>query len=513
MTDLRAERLGRYADLLGGHGDPDKARAVRQTITRGRPDLFALLYLPHHLRSEATGGAITFSEVHDAWCEHACEWMRPLGGPMENRDAYVAPRDIGKSTWHFLILPLWAAAHGHVSFVAAFSDSGTQAEIHLRTLKHELDSNRLLRMDYPDLVTPARRPRGAQVADNAGMLVSKSGFIFAARGIDAGNLGIKVGERRPDLIILDDVEPGESNYSAYQAEKRLGTVRDVVLPMNVNARVTLVGTVTMPGSVVHQLVKHGRGEHVTDRRGDCWICDERFSTHHHQAIVLDEDGTERSIWPARWSTEFLLSIRHTRSYLKNYANDPAGIDGAYWTAEDFRYGDLPGITRRILSVDPAVTTKKTSDFTGLAIVAYSPLTGHALVEKAWSVRLTGGMLRRLLIREIEAADDRDRPISGIYVETNQGGDLWRNDVFHSMPVKVRTVHQDVKKEIRAAEALSHYQRGRVWHLVRLASAEEQMLAFPAAPFDDEVDATGSAVNLFLSKHDEKKAGLKVASYV
>lgn len=46
------------------------------------------------------------------------------------------------------------------------------------------------------------------------------GLSFAARGIDAASLGMKVGEKRPDLLILDDIEPDESSYSAYQTRIR-----------------------------------------------------------------------------------------------------------------------------------------------------------------------------------------------------------------------------------------------------------------------------------------------------
>jgi hypothetical protein len=64
-----------------------------------------------------------------------------------------------------------------------------------------------------------------------------------------------VGEKRPDLIILDDVEPSESNYSAYLAEKRLSTIQNAILPLNEWARVVWVGTVTTDGSLIHQAVK------------------------------------------------------------------------------------------------------------------------------------------------------------------------------------------------------------------------------------------------------------------
>lgn len=494
-----------------------EARLERLRRCVDDPLEFAITYLPHHLRSPATGGQITFADAHIDWIDEAKGWIIPPSKPMEHRRAYVAPRETGKSTWWFLVLPLWAAAFGHVKFAAAFADSATQAETHLRTFKHELDTNRLLREDFPSLCTPARRPRGQQVSDNAGMIVQKNGFVFAARGIDAGNLGMKVGELRPDLIILDDVEPGESNYSAYQMDKRLATILDVIFPLNVNARVVIVGTVTMPGSIIHQLVRSVRGGET-----EKWIAEQNVHVRFSPAIVTNDDGTERSLWPERWPMEFLDSIRHTRTYAKNYANDPMGIDGAYWSSGDFRHADdLPGITRRLLSVDPSVTTKKNSDPSGIAVVSFAPRAGTApaskagtcLVEHSESVRLTGRALREHAMRLVEKFEDAGRPIGGVLIETNQGGDLWTKEVFHGFPIPVKTVHQDVKKELRAAEALAHYQRGRVLHVPGLRSLEEQQVAFPAAPHDDEVDAVNSAVNAFLSPSKEKRASARVSSYV
>lgn len=492
--------------------EPDPKTVARQKASALDPLVFAQIYLPHHLRSDATGGEITFSEAHGEWGEIAKRWISPPTRPMQERDAFVAPRETGKSTWWFLILPLWAAAFGYVKFAAAFADSGTQAEIHLRTLKHELDTNEILRKDFPNLCAPMKRPRGQQVADNAGMLVCKNGFIFAARGIDAGNLGMKVGERRPDLLILDDVEPGESNYSGYQAQKRLGTIRDVIFPLNVNARVVIVGTVTMPGSIIHQLVRHTRGDHATDSRGSCWICDERVSTHFSAPILLDDDGTERSLWPARWSMEFLDEYRHTRAFAKNYLNDPMAGDGDYWNDTDFLFGEVPGITRRVLSVDPAVTTKKTSDPTGIAVVSYSPSAGTCVVERSISVRKTGAELRQFVLSWIEQGDLDGRPIGGILIETNQGGELWERDVFHHMPIPVKTKHQTDKKEVRAAACLAWYQRRRVRHLKELRPLQEQMVSFPGAPHDDEVDAVSTAVLHFMQSEPKKKAGARVVQY-
>lgn len=490
-----------YTELaLLAHRSISEQRAIRRALATD-PVAFSIIYLGAHLR----GGTneITFSEVHFDWARLALQWRTASSEPAESRHAFVAPRETGKSTWWFLILPLWAAANRHVHFAIAFAHSTTQAETHLQTFKHELETNTLLRADYPELCAPARRQSGGTVADRQGMLHTEDGFVFAARGIDSTSLGVKVGAQRPDLMILDDIEPDEANYSPYQAEKRLSTVTDAIFPMNIKARVVMVGTVTMPGSVMHQVVKAAAGTETAD-----WIADEKIQCHHHLPIVTDDDGTERSMWPEKWSLEWLLANRHTRSFAKNYANDPMARDGAYWNREDFSYGDLPGVTKVAIFVDPAITTKKTSDYTGIAVVGHAPSSERAIVYRAEGVRLTGSPLRAHVLKVIEAFPRVQR----IFVESNQAGDLW-HEVFHDMPVKVITYSATESKEVRFAEALDFYQRKRVLHASKISALEEQAVAFPKGANDDVVDAACAGVLRFLRTSKSVRVTVKSASYV
>ncbi len=862
----------------------------RRELCRYEPLLFGLLYLSHHLRGTETGEQITFSEFHIDLFEQAKRWALPDDEPAQNRDGYVAPRGAGKSTLTFLVLPLWAAAFGHRKFIAAFADSASQAEMHLASFKRELTTNALLRLDFPDLCAPARKPAGTVESDNRAMLITKSGFVFGAKGIDSSSLGMKVGNMRPDLLLChmvgtemrtsdgtwapveqhpsfreastrhgievtlhgipesevvtqdhrywarriegaeiydhgtttwephardiepgwvearnltnrhwigmpidqtagelqpvdfyaptvvrdeqsglivtstptyqpripdefrdpdwwwlfglwwgdgslsgrhqigvtlnnndcrvrarlqnllkrynicyterprqgctqiifsrghlnrwlrtwwkapsrkqppawveqlptrllqevvwgyvdadgfvdraaqavrvtsihlpgllalrrimarlgaaasirksggepkplkilgratrsqqkydlrvrqgaevlgfpfadqdrydsstlrtfiadgmlwtrvkttadagirdfapiktadstyvthfglshncDDVEPDESNYSAYQKEKRLSTLIDAILPLNVYARVVLVGTVTMPGSIVHDLVKT-----ITKPNEDApaWIKEENWRVHYYPAIVTNEEtGEERSLWPAKWPLEYLQSIRHTRAYKKNYANDPMARDGDYWNETDFVHVELPALTAMLLSIDPAVKSKKSSDFTALAVIGYSAHHRRCIVLDAWAIRVPpGAALRKRVMAILELYPQ----IRGIVVEDNQGGEVWDASVLHNMPVKLKTVGQHQPKEVRAARLLGFYQNrprripGRpaspidqlpfVVHARPLPALEEQMVGFPRAAHDDLVDAVGTGVDMFLKKR--KKEGIE-----
>ncbi|MEV8439151.1 hypothetical protein AB0425_17390 [Actinosynnema sp. NPDC051121] len=488
----------------------------RRALTRYSPLLFALLYLSHHLRGPADDDPITLSEFHVQIAEEAKRWALPTSEPRADRDAWVLPREAGKSTWLFLILPLWAAAHGHRKFVAAFADAGGQAEKHLLSFKRELDTNTLLRVDFPDLCRPGRRPSGTTESDTKEMYLAASGFVFAAKGVDAKSLGLKIGRRRPDLLICDDIEPDESNYSGYQKEQRLATLQNAILPLNIRARVVVSGTTTMPGSIIHDLVKTVTEPDEPPAR---WVTEERFRVHYYPPILIDEaTGARRSLWPEKWPLPWLESIEGTRGYRLNYLNDPMARDGDYWTDEDIVHSDelLPSLTHCLLSVDPAGKAKARSDYTGLAVVGYSSYHRRCTVLDAWQVKLPPG--RQLRARALAILEQYPE-IKGIVVEDNNGDDVWTESVFVDMPVRVKPVHQSEPKEVRAARLLGRYQRapkrlaGRapheldrlplVVHAKRIPVAEEQMVAFPRGANDDIVDAIGTGVDVFLGK---KKRG-------
>lgn len=476
----------------------------RRLVTEHDPQMFALVYLSHHLRSPETGG-VTFSEFHLDVYEQAKAWREPSTAPAEHRDVFIAPRSAAKSTMLFLIIPMWLAAFGHQRFIAAFADAGPQARLHVASFKKELETNERLRADFPELCRPARRPSGTSEADRLDMFMSESGFVITARGLDSASLGMKVGNTRPTMIIVDDGEPDESNYSQYQKEKRLSTLVDAVMPLSLSARFVMTGTVTMAGSIIHDLVRYGAGHYDAPE----WCRDENFRVHHYPALITDEaTGEQRSLWPEKWSLEYLLSVAHTRSFAKNMQNSPEAADSDYWTRADFRYG-LPEtpFTHQLLSIDPAVSSKGTSDYTALAVIGYAQQAGVAVVRHVRAVKIPPGeQLRELVLRTIDAYPD----ITGILIEANQGGRAWEA-ILHHMPVTLKLIHQHEPKQVRAARLLNHYQMGRVLHEVPMPIAEEQMVTFPRGANDDVVDAVGAGVQVFLGK--KSTAGVKTAAYV
>lgn len=470
-----------------------RSREARIRMTRDDPLLFALLYFPKSLTSP-DNGVIELNDMHFELCRMARTW-REKHGPEENRDAVLAPREAGKSTWLFKILPLWAAAHGHVRFVAAFTSAGRQADIWFTNLKRELDGNRLLRIDYPDLCMPAvRAATGRAFTDTKTAYSSRSGATFFAAGIDSSNLGLNVDDARPDLILFDDIEPDESNYSVYQKQGRLTTVIDTVMYMNLRATVVFVGTVVMMGSIFHDFVQYNDGEITDDNK---WVKEQNIKVHHFEPIIRD-GNEERSLWPNKWPLEWLKSKENTRDYAKNMANRPANLGGDYWDKADIRHGSLERYAIKVLSIDPATKDQKHNDFTAMSVVTYDPdfkrldgsLGAFEVVDCA-DMHVVPG---RPFVERVKAFLAVHPDISVIIIETNQGGMVWRAMLEEEgLPVLIWEVTASEHKWTRAAKALAHYQDAAVFHRRKFARLEGQMLSFPKVHHDDLLDSVGQAI--------------------
>jgi hypothetical protein len=401
-TQFLKDKFALLADLYatGALG----TSAGRREATRYDVFLFALIYVPHYLILDTTAqtanqehpyGGITLSQFHVDVISCIEEWAFPSTLTRQDRDGFVAPRESGKSSWLFGIGPLWAGAHGHQRFIVAFSDSDDQVQKHLAKFHENIDNNPALKEDFPDLCRPARRANGNAVNDNKNEFVSESGFTFSAHTVDGKIVGLISHENaRPTLIILDDIEPSEDKYSPALKAKGVRRLADKILYLNERARVVLVGTVTMAGSIMHDVVQSVLNPGVRPdpalppppgnpyRMGSLvagWIREQNFRGHYYPALSVDPaTGELQSLWPEKWPVVELAPRLGTNDFMKNMQNNPVG-SGDFWEMGDIVYtAPLTGVTRTILVLDPAVTATDTSDYTGVAVIRFQPASRSAL---------------------------------------------------------------------------------------------------------------------------------------
>jgi phage terminase large subunit-like protein len=268
--------------------------------------------------------------------------------------------------------------------------------------------------------------------------------------------------------------------------------------MNDRAVVQFLGTTTMYGSIMHGLVLAAS----TDDPPEEWITDERVVPHYYPAIMVDDDGAERSLWPQRWSLPYLQSIRNTRQYAMNFANMPPSADAGFWSPEDIIVTSRTDVSRRVLMIDPAVTSTTKSDYTGLAVTGIEPgPTGRAVTEYARQMKLSPEGLRRTVSGIL-----RSNPsIRVVGIEVNNGGDHLLDTLAPTMRdhpgVEIVKHSTSWSKPDRFHRGLDWCQRGW-WVLGReLPALTTQMLAYPDIANDDVVDVATAGAEYWLADRD------------
>lgn len=473
----------------------------RRDVTRWSPVRFALVYLPHLLRSPETGNVSSLAEHHFAMAKAAAKWSRPGAC----RDAWVAPRGAAKTTWT-VILVLWALCHGHRRFFGWLSDSSDQARLAMATFRNEVGSNGVLLRDFPDMAPPRIGTRGAR--DSQDTYTARGGAIFAVRGMNTRMLGLNIGGKRPDGLVCDDIEPDASNYSVAARKKRLETLLNTVLPMNEQAAVVLMGTVTMYDSIMHAVARKARRE----GRQEQWIDDEHFTVHYVPAIQEDPaTGVRRSFWPQRYALGYLERIEHTLNYLLNFAGWPPLPGGHNWKPETFRYGGLEWLDGKplVMQIDPAPTADPTSDYTALVVGGLVPASlaipkARAVILHGSKFRTTPGQLAERVKRHLAA----NPAIRKVRVEGNQGSALWIGVIEPILPPGVELeVHAAgrMSKMDRIARALYFAEEEQVWHSQRLPETETdlQMWGSLALVHDDLPDAYAHLVRHLLEPFEDE----------
>ena len=144
--------------------------------------------------------------------------------------------------------------------------------------------------------------------------------------------------------------------------------------------------------------------------------------------------------------------------------------------EKARLGSHPPISRIVVAVDPAMSTKPTSSETGIVVVGADMRRQHAYVLADESARLTPNSWA---LRVIHLYDKFGATM--IVVEDNAGGQMAestiQNAVERTLPIKRVRARQG--KYVRAEPVAALYEQGRVHHVGRFPALEDQMCTWTA----------------------------------
>jgi len=170
-------------------------------LARG-PRLFGRRYLSHYFTTRAPP---FHTELARLWQRHVMKGKNPLVPwhleamltAKGRRLAIAAPRGHAKSTIMSLQNVLHAALYGYKRYIVLVSDTEAQAAGFLEAIKAELEFNEDILADFG--------PQKGRVWKHSSAML-QSGVRIDAMGSGQNLRGRRNGARRPDLIVLDDIE-------------------------------------------------------------------------------------------------------------------------------------------------------------------------------------------------------------------------------------------------------------------------------------------------------------------
>jgi phage terminase large subunit-like protein len=176
-----------------------------------------------------------------------------------------------------------------------------------------------------------------------------------------------------------------------------------------------------------------------------------------------------------------------------YGKMLGSVEGALWTPEFISHVPYAptGRVKRIIAIDPAVSTSKKADLTG--IIMASVLGKNVYIEKDWTRKVSPLKWAEFVIEMYH-----EHNCDAIIYEGNLAGALLKdifNEIDAAAGVPIRAVRAKSTKQDRATPVAALYQKGRVFHVGDHPELERQMTTW--TPNDskspDRIDALVHAV--------------------
>lgn len=158
------------------------------------------------------------------------------------------------------------------------------------------------------------------------------------------------------------------------------------------------------------------------------------------------------------------------------------LPGAIWTQraiDAHRVPDAPEMERKVVAVDPAVTSTDDSNDHGIMVCGIKDQNGYVIEDATLPGTPLEWASKAIEMYRKHAAD-------GIVVETNQGGDMVAHTLRTVAPnINIIEVRATRGKHVRAEPIAALYEQGRVRHVGQFAELENQMTQFTTEGYQGE----------------------------
>lgn len=272
--------------------------------------------------------------------------------------AFAAPRDHAKSTSITHTCALAAAVFGFRDYILIISDTEGQVVKFLGDIKMELTENELLIREF-GIELPFIKDTETEI-----VFKCSAGLInITAKGAEQKVRGLKWRGKRPNLVLVDDLENDESVMNKERRDKLRSWVLTALLPCgSKRCLFRVVGTILHLDSFLSRVLE----DHTWFSR--------LYAAHNHDFSQI--------LWPEKFSKERLQAIRRRfvaqgkpEKYSQEYLNKPLDEENAYFKQVwmlPFEKAMKNRRFRNFAAIDLAVSKSTSADYCVLGVGGVDP---------------------------------------------------------------------------------------------------------------------------------------------
>lgn len=391
--------------------------------------------------------------------------------------AIAAPRDHAKTTavtMSYVLASVLFKASDHVMLV---SDTEGQASMFLQDITRELHDNEDIKLDFGIKGFVRETLTEIVVEFEDGDL-----FRLIAKGAEQRVRGVKWRNKRPNLIVMDDCESDEQVESQDRRTKLRTWMFNALIPAgSARCRIRVIGTVMHFDSLLYRLL------HDPNWVGVC------FKAH--------DENFENILWMDRWPEDRLRELRkvfarqnNLAGFSREYLNEPIDESDSYFRRSWIKYYDGSKLSKDLtyyISSDFAISTRESADFSVFVVVGIDDTNRWHIVDID-----RGRWDSSEIMDRIFALHEQYDSVAHLV----EDGLIWKalQPIFNTECLsrirfpRIVTVATAGKDKVTRARAFqSRFKAGGVLvdrEAVWYDDLYFEMMRFPRAPKDDQVDA-------------------------
>lgn len=310
-------------------------------------------------------------------------------------------REHAKSVIHGLFIPAYLMVTGQMRNMLLVSHSYDNACELLMPLMVNLEANARIINDYGK----QESIRGWEM----GRFITRNGCSFRALGAGQSPRGSRNEEKRPDFVLVDDLDNDDESKNQARINKKWDWVEQALFPaMSISGakRFIVVGNIISKES--------------------CVVKASLVADDFEQINILDSKGNPS--WPERYTMEqinYMLSKISYASAQKEYFNNPISVGTVF---KNIKWGKVPALNKFNFLVaygDGSYKSTKGSDFKALPLIG--EYNGDYYIINAF---LEQTNTRTMLLWYYDHRDKLPESIQVYnYLECNGLQDAWWTDVI------------------------------------------------------------------------------------